>query len=890
MSNKPQYGVNMSLSQLLKANRTYDKNYFSHVSIEPSGTYAIGREYHNDLYSLISKEKHGILENPGHYIPVYFDIDIKKDCKDYKEHIHKNGKFYTYEEVKEIISIVNQVIKGMVECSDDELYCCLLEKDIYKKKESMSGGFHLHWAGIFMNRYDIRNILIPNVAGLIKQKVGYDIDDVYTKNWFMYNGSKSLDSQPYILTKSFDISLKEMTMYETFKNYKIFDTNENPIEITEENVNDLLPRIFSIHPYNRDVKETTKNEYKEKVKVKEKRKKKTNDDRNVEEKLIECRKLLPLLSQNRVDEYDDWMKLGWCLFNIAQGCNEGLDLWDEKSQESSKYDAGSCEEKWEKMNVKEDGLNIGSLKQWAKEDSPVEYELLYKKNNFPEFVFIDDDIIECGEKIVNECTHNNLAKIYADYSKDESFYTTGYGWIIYDKESKTWSYDNDKVSLIFPISSFFCDIMKEYYNYYIKSQNLKEMSSKEEEEFHKTIKNYSKIKKDVGNSGFIKGVIEQIQSLLTKDNSFLDNFDNKPNLFAFSDGKCIDLLKNGQVREIVKEDFIITTCGYPYPKRDQTYITICNNIIKSLSNDPEQIKSIKSQMSLPLWGENTNEVFVRLTGSGGNGKGLLDTIMKIVYGPYYKSINASQLTEYEKDNQRANSELASCRFARLVMATEPPDSNSNGKAATLKVPTLKKWTGRDTITTRFLHKQSFDFIAKFILMLQENNLTDLSVNDEAIQRRMKIVELPFKFVVNDGRTLGKNEFFRDETLKDTIKQDKYRDAFFYILLDTWVENTGRFYESQKVKEITSEFLETQNPVKPWFEEFYDNDDNNKITATEMFNSYKNYNYDTVLTSTSFGTLLKQCCKSKKSKSASVYLCKKKPVQKEEVSVFNGVPL
>lgn len=390
-NNKPQYGVNMSLNQLLRNSIAYDTNY-SHVSTEPKGKYTIGREYHNDLYSLISKQKHCLLEKPGHYIPLYFDIDIKKDCKDYKEYINKNGKFYKYEEVKEIISIVNPVIKGMVECSDNELYCCLLEKDIYKKKEYMSGGFHLQWPAIFMCRTDIQNILIPNVKGLIKQKVGYDIDDVYTKNWCMYNGSKSLDLQPYILTKSFDISLKEMTMYETFKNYKIFDTNENPIEITEENVNDLLPRIFSINPYNRDVKETTKNEYKEKVKEKEKRKKKTNDDRNVEEKLAECRKLLPLLSQNRVDEYDDWMRLGWCLFNIAQGCNEGLDLWDEKSQESSKYDAGSCEEKWEKMNLKEDGLNMGSLKQWAKEDSPVEYELLYKKNDSTKIVFIDDDI------------------------------------------------------------------------------------------------------------------------------------------------------------------------------------------------------------------------------------------------------------------------------------------------------------------------------------------------------------------------------------------------------------------------------------------------------------------------------------------------------------------
>jgi len=283
-------------------------------------------------------------------------------------------------------------------------------------------------------------------------------------------------------------------------------------------------------------------------------------------------------------------------------------------------------------------------------------------------------------------------------------------------------------------------------------------------------------------------------------------------------------------------------------------------------------------MSLSLWGENKNEIFAQLTGSGGNGKGLLDTGMKTVYGKYYQSISASQLTEYEKDTQRANPELASCRFARLVMASEPQDSGSNGKSTTLKVPTLKKWTGRDIISTRFLHKDTFSFTAKFILMMQLNDLLDLSINDEAIKRRMKVVELPFKFVINDGRTLAENEKYRDETLKDTISQEKYRDALFYILLNTWLENKGIFYESKRVKEFTNEFFENQNPVKLWFDEHYENDDSGRITATDMFNSFKNDNYESILNTTSFGRLLKECCKSKRGKSGIFFLCKKKSAE------------
>lgn len=569
----------------------------------------------------------------------------------------------------------------------------------------------------------------------------------------------------------------------------------------------------------------------------------------------------------------NWSTTGQVIYNITDGSNDGLEQFIQWSQKDAYVDfnENDCIKTWNSYK-KNENYGLGFLVNRAKEDSPQEY-LSYR----PKLIFIDDDIIECGKKIYNDCTHNNLAKIYSDYSKGEIFFTSGYGWIIFNKETKIWTYNNDKVSLIYPISSFFCHIMKEYCDYFFKKDNKIEMTKKEEEEFINKTKSLMKIKREVGNSGFIKGIIEQIQSLLTKDNTFIDNFDNKPNLFAFSDGKCIDLLKSGEMRDIVKEDFIMTTSGYPYPKRDEIYIEKWNTIINSLSNDPEQLKSIKSLMSLSLWGENKNEIFAQLTGSGGNGKGLLDTGMKTVYGKYYQSINACQLTEYEKDSQRANSELASCRFARLVMASEPQDSGSNGKSTTLKVPVLKKWTGRDIISTRFLHKDSFSFTAKFILMMQLNDLLDLSINDEAIKRRMKVVELPFKFVINDGRTLAENEKYRDETLKDTISQEKYRDALFYILLNTWLENKGSFYESKRVKEFTNEFFENQNPVKLWFDEHYENDDSGRITATDMFNAFKNDNYESILNTMSFGRLLKECCKIKKSNGFK-YLCKKKPTE------------
>jgi hypothetical protein len=118
------------------------------------------------------------------------------------------------------------------------------------------------------------------------------------------------------------------------------------------------------------------------------------------------------------------------------------------------------------------------------------------------------------KKIVQDFTHNNLAKIYSEYSKGEIFYTSGYGWIIFDKNTKTWSFNNDKVSLVYPISSFFCHTMKEYSSYFYNKNNNCKKSKQEEENFLKELKKIEKIKSKVGDSGFISGVINKFNLYL----------------------------------------------------------------------------------------------------------------------------------------------------------------------------------------------------------------------------------------------------------------------------------------------------------------------------------------------------------------------------------------
>ncbi len=70
------------------------------------------------------------------------------------------------------------------------------------------------------------------------------------------------------------------------------------------------------------------------------------------------------LSPVRADTYHDWLLVGMALHAADAGL---VDAWDSWSQQSAKYAAGGCAEKWPSFNGSAVGL--GSLIHWAQSDT-----------------------------------------------------------------------------------------------------------------------------------------------------------------------------------------------------------------------------------------------------------------------------------------------------------------------------------------------------------------------------------------------------------------------------------------------------------------------------------------------------------------------------------------
>ena len=101
--------------------------------------------------------------------------------------------------------------------------------------------------------------------------------------------------------------------------------------------------------------------------------------------------------------------------------------------------------------------------------------------------------------------------------------------------------------------------------------------------------------------------------------------------------------------------------------------------------------------------------------------------------------SATLLAKDPHHHEGIPNDIARLRGARLVTAVEI------GEGKRLNEELVKRLTGQDTMTGRFLHAEFFDFKPEFKLWIACNHLPQIRGTDHAIWRRVKCV--PFDFVI-----------------------------------------------------------------------------------------------------------------------------------------------
>ena len=175
--------------------------------------------------------------------------------------------------------------------------------------------------------------------------------------WYMYGSTKpSVDK--YKLTYIFDHNLNQIDV-KTYNEYQL------PALLSIRNKTETTPL--------KEAKLEEVNAYKVKNLQRKTSRKKESSDLS-EEEIQDIYELVNMMSNDRADDYNDWINIGFALHSIEPHNDDLLAIWDDFSQRSAKYDPTTCETMWHKMRSRMDGINLGSLHHWAKNDNPEKYK------------------------------------------------------------------------------------------------------------------------------------------------------------------------------------------------------------------------------------------------------------------------------------------------------------------------------------------------------------------------------------------------------------------------------------------------------------------------------------------------------------------------------------
>lgn len=755
------------LNDFLKELKAPNDPTHTHVSMGiPRGVFSAGskmKEFWERYLKAISLNQSVYLaENPGKETPILVDIDlrVKKSAISLS---NITNHLYTDKQVLEVISAYQRAIREVVDTPKDEAYTCiLLEKKPYETEiggeKYVKNGFHLHFPKIFLDKkvqevyiIPIVKKLIPNIFDSIGAKDFIDTNSI-SVHWLLY-GSKKQNNVAYKATRCFGKNAEELTFEDALGDY-ICNTYCGELEISCNNrVIELLPRILSISLYNRadlyyyHPKPSVNTPLFEEFQ-KIKRKRKEYDQLSVDTALEEAQRLLAMLKDNRADDRSTWLRVGYCLWNITQGDDDGLTTWLEFSERSDKFDESECFSLWHK-NMRPNKFTIGTLKYYAKQDSPEMYEqMVNEKSNHL--------IVEA----VNGC-HTDVAKIlYNEYGNE--FICTSIStkeW--YHFKDHIWKQLDSGTSLRERISSNDGIIIKQLTAKRNDIQWHVTEEEKEEKEFEKRVKKIGDLIKQCKSTPFKNHVMRESQEVFYNP-EFYNLLNKDPYLVAFKNGVYDfynDVFRDGNPEDYIS---IATPIEYiDYRSIDHPEVIEVDEFFQKVFPDHNVRDYFLNQACQVFVGGNHDKVILFWTGEGNNGKTVTQTLFEKMLGRLAVKFNTTIVTGKKTQTGAANPELARAGDGVRWAVMDEPNQDE-----VISSGILKALTGNDSFWARDLFqkgKETREIQPLFKLHMICNKLPAIKDAEKATWNRIRVI--PF-----ESTFLPDNECPQDYEEQITLKK------------------------------------------------------------------------------------------------------------------------
>ena len=720
----------------------------THVTLDPTfpGKYFFNKDDRKTLNKLVKEANRydvnlSIAEKPKEYGPIKADIDLELGKEDHKK--LKDDRLYDNNFIMKTIELYRNAIKKFLDINPTELQVCVLEKEKMNEKNNFyKDGIHLFFPYICAQhkvRHLIRNEVVENARKeSIYKKYTKSVEEIFDKSvissnyWIMYGNSKP-KCPPYKLSQIIahdDSELEidsvigdeeKLVRYFSLQNSHWSESNSNPLNsnYTEKDIEDecFQKGVDNSTAPNIDVLPLNK-----------------------EEEFRKAKYLVSLLSDERANNYHDWIKVGWALHNVDKAL---LPVWIEFSKKCpSKFNEKECKTKWQDMKP---GLTIRSLQAWAKEDNPHKYNE-YMKAEFDELL----------KKSLNADT----------YSVAKAFHTKYFDRFVCAsiKHNSWFEYRDHKWVRAdggYPLMN---KMSEEFVNEYVKistEYNTKALSATglEKEDLHKKAGRFQRVIDRLLNLSYKENIMKECKYLFY-DEGFEDKLDENHDLLGCENG-VYDLEKS-EFRPGKPDDYVTLSTNNSYipwdPSKPQSKAIL--KFFNEILPDPDVREYFLQALSTCLTGHNREEKLFIPTGGGSNGKSLTFEIVNLALGDYYISCPVTIMTRKRGASGQASPELARIKGKRIGVLQEPDNSE------TLNVGLMKELTGNDAFMARGLFEDPKEIKPQIKFFLTCNDLPIIPSNDGGTWRRLRVVHFNSRFTDNPTK---QNEFKIDTRLKEKIK-------------------------------------------------------------------------------------------------------------------------
>ena len=238
------------------------------------------------------------------------------------------------------------------------------------------------------------------------------------------------------------------------------------------------------------------------------------------------------------------------------------------------------------------------------------------------------------------------------------------------------------------------------------------------------------------------------------------------------------------------------------------------------SGDAEQAAWLKVMMGQALIGAQQEHSCVFMFGTGGNGKTQLTDAIRITLGSYALESTADLITVKGKDS--LHTETVASLFGKRFVICPEPDKGTHWNAGR-----VKDLNGGQTLRARHLYGREFSFPATHTMVVHGNHRPEIRDHSEGFRRRIHLVPfsnqvLPENRVVELGAKLAGPGVLR-WLVEGAI---------------TYQRNLNRLATSQRVAIATGDYLDEQNHMHRWLNEWCELDPEAWESSGDLYSTYQ----------------------------------------------------